>query len=271
LGKLASCGVLAEHPTVSRRHAALVACAAHGPCVVDLGTANGTFLGGVALQPFAPTPLVGAAGGGVVAAAAAPLPSLVLARSSRSYACALSTDAKARRAAALQTQVDLRRGGQPRVFFSPGRGQEILLFSYFYVIQKSHTHTPTRVRRFFGQVTSQAAAVAAQAPPGASASGRGAGGDASGGCGQATEHTAFLANLPFTVTEASLRAWLVETNPQLKPQHIARVRPRFTFGVFFPFFCLFLLYLFFLFLYLLYLYLLYLYLSLSVSVSLCIS
>jgi hypothetical protein len=109
MGKLPQCGIRAEHPTVSRVHTVLVACQVQGPCVVDLGTVNGSFLGGVQLPPFTPTPLrsVSTTGGGAAAAAAvssAP-PPLVLARSSRSYACLLCTNVKERRAAALQAQV----------------------------------------------------------------------------------------------------------------------------------------------------------------------
>jgi len=121
MGKLPHCEIKAEHPTVSRVHTVLVACQKQGPCVVDLGTVNGTFLGGAQLQPFTPTPLRATAAAGdatkrataaaaataAATAAAAPqqLPPLVLARSSRSYACVLCTNAKERRAKALQAQV----------------------------------------------------------------------------------------------------------------------------------------------------------------------
>lgn len=117
MGKLPRCEIKAEHPTVSRVHTVLVACLKQGPCVVDLGTVNGTFLGGAQLQPFTPTPLLAAAGIGgedatkpKAAAAGGALapqqpPPLVLARSSRSYACVLCTNAKERRAKALQAQV----------------------------------------------------------------------------------------------------------------------------------------------------------------------
>ena len=74
------------------------------------------------------------------------------------------------------------------------------------------------------QLASQAeAAVQPSGTKGGSKS-NGSSGSASSSSAITTEHTAFLANLPFTITETSLRNWLVETNPLLKEDQLARVR-----------------------------------------------
>lgn len=52
MGKLVGCEILTEHPTCSRKHAVLVACKKLGPCIVDLGTANGTKVNQISILPY---------------------------------------------------------------------------------------------------------------------------------------------------------------------------------------------------------------------------
>jgi hypothetical protein len=57
-----SCDITAEHPTVSRQNSVFILDKKLGPVIVDLGSANGTHVNGVAVsKPFVPVPLTSAA------------------------------------------------------------------------------------------------------------------------------------------------------------------------------------------------------------------
>jgi DNA-binding NtrC family response regulator len=55
IGRLEECAVRIDHPSVSRRHAEIVMDPA--PHIVDLGSFNGTRVGGARIAPHAPTPV----------------------------------------------------------------------------------------------------------------------------------------------------------------------------------------------------------------------
>lgn len=57
VGRSEDAHVLAEHPSISRKHAILIAEAKRGLILLDLGTSNGTFVDGVRVSPLLPISL----------------------------------------------------------------------------------------------------------------------------------------------------------------------------------------------------------------------
>jgi predicted NAD-dependent protein-ADP-ribosyltransferase YbiA (DUF1768 family)/pSer/pThr/pTyr-binding forkhead associated (FHA) protein len=57
IGKDDTCEIVAEHPSVSRSNSVFVVDKKLGPCVVDLGSANGTFINNVKVTAFTPNRL----------------------------------------------------------------------------------------------------------------------------------------------------------------------------------------------------------------------
>lgn len=57
LGKAEDCDVVAENPSVSRKHAVVIADSNRGLVIIDLNTSNGTIVGGTKIEGFQPVAL----------------------------------------------------------------------------------------------------------------------------------------------------------------------------------------------------------------------
>ena len=141
-----------------------------GPCVVDLGSSNGTKVNGEKIQPLTAVPLLAENG--------APA-EVMFAHSTRAYAFELRTDGGVRRREELHARLSRE---------------------------------------------SRAAAAKDEGKAEGGGGGREAGENGQGlAHGEATEFTAYVANLPYTITEASLVSFLC-SSLSMEKETISRVR-----------------------------------------------